>query len=135
MRPDNIRRIITEDYADDDKELIAKLAEIYNPFAEQISNILDGNIQIDNLDRQFVEFKIKVASDGTPQQVTKFAASKTNYSGSVVVRALNLTNPAKYVNSAPFVTFSGLGNTIYTVRHITGLDAGDEYSIKIELMV
>lgn len=134
MRPDNIRRLITEDYADEDKELISKLAEVYNPFAEQITNILNGNIQIDNLDRQVIEFKVKIDSNGVPTQVTKFAASKTNYSSSNVIRVINNTNPALFPKSGPFVTFTGQGNNIYTVRHITGLEPGYEYSIRLELI-
>lgn len=133
MQPDNIKRIITEDYDTEDREIISKLAEVFNPFAEQIVNILNGNIQIDNLDRQYVEFKVRVNSSGIPIQTTKFAA-KVGYSGSNVTRATNLTNPAKFVNSCPFVTFISTGNGIYVIKNITGLDAGDEYTIKMEVI-
>lgn len=133
MQPDNVKRIITEDYDNKDRELITKLAEVYNPFAEQIVNILSGNIQIDNMDRQFIEFKVKVSSTGNPIQSTKFAA-KVGYSGSSVIRAINLTNPSKFVNSCPFVTYNTTGNGIYVVKNITGLDAGDEYTLKLELL-
>lgn len=134
MKPDNIRRIITEDYDAEDRELISKLAEVYNPFAEQITNILDGNIEFDNLNRQVIEFKVKVDSNGIPSQTTKFSATKTNFTSSNVIRLTNRTNPAKLPAGGPFVTFVSLGNGIYTVRHITGLYAGDEYLVRIELI-
>lgn len=133
MQLDNPKRLVVEDFDQKDQALVSRLAETLNGFQEQVVNALNGNIQIDNLDREIIEFKVQVSSSGIPLQTTKFSAS-VGVKGSNVLRADNGTNPAKFVVSAPFVSFSPLGNGIYQVNHVTGLHASDKYTIRLELV-
>ena len=134
MKIDNVKRLVVENFEEDHQNTVSKIAEIYNFFAEQITNAINGNIDIDNLNRQLIEMTVKVDSNGTPIGNNKFSAN-TGMRGSKVIRALNKTNNNKYVVSCPFISYSPTSVTgVYIIKNIVGLEANQEYQLLIELI-
>lgn len=130
---DNVKRIRAEDFDSKDQELISKLGENLNFFMEEVVNTVNGNLDINNLDREIVQVELTVGANGLPITTTRFSAG-TGFRGSKVVSALNLTNVANYVDSAPFITFTPTGTGIYTINHVTGLKTNEKYRILVELI-
>lgn len=135
MKLDNVKRIIVEDFGKDDQEIASRIGTVLNTFMEQATNAINGNISIENTDREFITLtKVKVTSAGTPLQKLQFSSTKSNYNSHNVINVINNSDISKVLNSRPYVTFASQGNGLYTVRHITGLVSGDEYTIKLELI-
>lgn len=130
---DNVQRIIVESFDPKEQNLVAKIAEIYNFFAENVTENVNGRISIDNLDRELIEIEVTVNSSGVPTITKRFKASE-GMRGSKIIRALNQTNVNTYVDSCPFMSFTPVGGEVYTINKITGLEASSKYKLLIELI-
>ena len=140
---DTVKRIIVEDFKKEDREVAEKLALILNQFMEQTYNIMNGNVDFLNLNQEIVDITVVVDANG---QVVKsetnstlvsnpqFTADKvTRAVGSVVIAASNLTDRSVFPDSAPFVSFSIVGEGVYKINKISGLQANNKYSIRLIL--
>lgn len=130
---DNVRRIIIEDYAEEERSLVGKLAGTLNHFMEQVVTTVNGNLDFDNLNRQIQFFEVTVDSTGKPNTVTKFSG-KRGAKGISVINVENLTNVNIFPNNHPFVSFATIGEGIYAVRKITGLPSANKFRITIEII-
>lgn len=130
---DTVKRITTEEFKPEDREIAERIGNIYNYFAEQVTNIINGNIDFDNLQRDLITIEITVDSNGSPTQKTQFSNS-VGLQGTKVIKATNLTNSVNYLQSSPFITFSALGTGLYTIDNIKGLNPNEKYSLTIELV-
>jgi len=130
---DNLRRL-TEDgeFTDEQRQVIQKVAEVFNFHMEQIINIVNGNLDFENLRSKLVQFDVTVGANGIPIAKTNFR-SEIGAIGCQVISAVNQVNSAVYPSGAPFITFSPVGNGIYQVKHITGLQSGQKYRIIAKL--
>ena len=134
MQIDNVKRITIEGFDPDHQQTGAKIAELYNFSMEQITNAINGNIDIDNLNREIIEITLKVDANGTPILNSKFSAG-SGMRGSKVIRALNKTNINKYVGNCPFITYVPTSTSgVYVIKNIAGLEANNEYQLLIELI-
>ena len=61
----NVRKILAQDYADENRTLIAKLSEVLNTFMTETTETINGNIDFDNLRQQLKVFKVTVDGSGT----------------------------------------------------------------------
>lgn len=130
---DNVQRIKVEDFPREQQEIIARLAETYNFFAENVVNVVNGQLSYENLaNKAIVTINVIVDSNGNPLQDTSFAAN-VGLAGTSIIRAINTTNPLGYPTQAPFLTYSARGGGIYDVQQITGLIAGNNYTLTVEL--
>ena len=63
--------------------------------------------------------------------------AESNMAGSQVLRALNLSTPTNYVDSAPFITFTRVQSATvdvrYEIQNIRGLLPDEQYQLLIEL--
>jgi len=131
---DNVKRLTVETFQEDHQDTVSKIAQIYNYFVEQVTNTINGKIQIDNLDRQIIEITLSVDSTGKPIGNNKFA-SESGLRGSKIVRVINTTSRGKYVSQCPFLTFSPTDlPTVYTIENVAGLAPNDKYQLLIELI-
>jgi len=130
---DNVKRINVEDFPSKDRETVERIANNYNFFAEQVTNVLNGQVDFDNLNRSLVELDVTTNTNGVPINTTKFSA-EVGLIGTKVIRADNLTNKINFVTGAPFIVFSASGSGTYTIEKITGLIANNKYRIAIELI-
>lgn len=134
-RLDNLRRLTDEgDFTDEQRQVLRRVGEVFNFHTEQIINTVNGNLDYDNIRSGIATFDITVDSSGLPLAKTQFR-SVEGATGSTVVSALNQTNSAIYPESGPFVTFVSNGGGIYEVKHVTGLQSGQKYRLKLEMKI
>lgn len=130
---DTVKRITTDEFKPEDREVAERIGNIYNFFAEQVTNVLNGNVDFANLDRSLITLDIIVGANGNPSQTSQFNAN-TGLQGTKVVNAVNLTNRVNYLQSTPFISFTSQGTGLYTIDNITGLNSGESYRLTIELI-
>lgn len=130
---DNVKRIAIEEFPDEDKETVERIANYYNYFAEQVTNAINGQLSIENLTREIIQLNVTVNSSGTPIVSTKFT-TELGLLGVNVIRAQNLTNTTTYPASTPFLSFDSSGNGVYTIKNISGLQSNNKYKLTLELI-
>lgn len=129
---DNIRRVIVEEFPQEDQQTVAKLATILNHFMENVYNVLNKNVDFTNLNQELIDVIVTVDGSGIPTQVTKFATSNIrNPQGVIVIRAINKTNSSNYPTSAPFISYTPLGGNLQRINNISGLQASQEYQLRL----
>jgi len=127
-----LKRIIKEDFPEQYRDLIDKLAYPFNQLAEFISLAFNNNITFqDNIYCQVKDVDVELNSSGIPKSPTKFISTlRSKSNGLFVIRADNLTNPNTYPTNAPFISFTENSNII-TVNKVTGLQANNKYRLKV----
>ena len=130
---DTPKRILADDYPQEDRETIEKLGSILNYFMEQTTNTVNGRLDFENLNRQLIEIAVNINTDGTPIRVTQFVANQ-GIVGINIIRAVNTTNAVNFPTGAPFITFTSNGQGTYTIQHITGLRPGENFTLSLELI-
>lgn len=98
---------------------------------DDITNILSGNVDFENLTQSVYSFDVKVDADGVPIQQTKISVDKVNPQGLQVIRAINNTSPQSGVDGQPFISFTPEGGNLIKVDNIAGLKADADYSLTI----
>ena len=130
---DNVKRIIVEEFKQEDRDMASRLAQNWNFFAEQVVNTVNGNLDYDNLNRDLKEIDVTVNTSGIPNQTTKFSA-KIGAIDTLIINARNLTNSATYPESSPFISFTPNGQGLYTINKINGLQANNKYRLTFEVI-
>lgn len=131
MKLASYRRIITQDYTEEDQELIEQLGSTVNDSFNSVYSALNKRLNLtDNIAATVKELVVTLDSNGIPQQLTRFSLDVPNASVVQVTcgRARNITNPSIYPTAAPFISFTQSGNSII-INHITGLAAGQQWRI------
>lgn len=131
-RLNNVQRIIIEDFQDEDRETVSKLANILNYFMTQTTDIINGRLDYENINKQLITIEVTVNENGTPIQAVNFAA-EAGLKGGQVIRAENLTNRAVFPLSQPFVSFTPVQSKLYKVSNITGLQPNNKYRLFYEV--
>lgn len=129
------KKIRAEDFKSDQQEIVNKIGDIFNCFADEVYQVLDKRIDNDNLARQRVIVNVSMGPTGvliSQPQVRTTLYGKV--AGVVVLSAINQTNPSVYPAGAPFISFTINGN-ILTILSITGLQANNEYKLALDLIV
>lgn len=133
-RLDNVQKIIVEDFKEEDQETVAKLATVLNFFMDNVVETVNGKLDFDNLNRELVTIEVTVNSNGTPITGGSFAGSRGAI-GSKVISAVNLTNPAQFVEASPFVSFAATQTQgIYAIRNVRGIQPNTKYRLLMELI-
>lgn len=117
-----------EDFAEDDRELVEKLAFPLNAFFEQVRNLLTKNIDFQNLNMELVTLTVSTVS-GVPISQTNFKITlKNRMAGAVCISATNLDVPSNYPVTGPFMSFTQ-NEKIVTADHISGLQDNQFYKL------
>jgi hypothetical protein len=128
------QKIRTEDFSSDDQEIAGKIAGVVNQPLEDIYNIINGNIDFANLNRQLSSIDVIMDSAGKVLNAGQIKITlKTRVAGLNVLSAVNLLNPGVYPTSAPFVSWSTNAN-ILTILNITGLQPSSQYRLTLEII-
>jgi hypothetical protein len=131
----SFRRIFTQDFSEDYKDLIEKLSTTLNNGIEILYNLGNKNITLsDNISCTVKDIQLIVDSSGTPKNTTSFILDETvktrQVIGVTVLDVQNLTNSANLPSSQPFVSWTqSSGNVI--INKIKGLPAGDNFRIRL----
>lgn len=126
------RRIFTTDYDKQYQNLVDKLSVSINQGFDALYNALNDNLTLsDNTTSTVKTITVTVDANGTPTNNAQFNLNTaTKIIGTMVVSATNNANSKVYPTSQPFVSFSQNGATI-TINNISGLQAGNSYSLTI----
>lgn len=130
---DTVKRIKTDEFKKEDREVAERIGNIYNYFAEQVTNVLNGNIDFSNLQRSVITLTVIVDANGTPTNTLQFS-NNIGLQGVQVIRAVNTTNRVNFVTGQPFVSFTSEGTGVYTIENIKGLNPNENYTLTIELI-
>ncbi len=132
MKLDGLKRLVREDFPDDSKALVDKLAFVLNPYLEGIATVLNHNIDYDNLKRELKTIDVVVNASGNPIPAISFRNTlSSKIKGINVIRAQNNTSTTVYPTATPFITFTE-ENKIITINNISGLQLNNKYSLTIE---
>lgn len=135
MKLDNVKRIIVEDFKDEDREVVSKLAYIINNYFEQIYNLTNNKIDFDNLNREVVTLKVTVDANGVPTKQTTFSTKVVSSpKGANIISSYNPNNPTLFPVSCPFICFTSLSSGLFRITKVLGLEANKEYVLKAEII-
>jgi hypothetical protein len=130
---DTVKRITTDEFPEEGREVAERIGNIYNYFAEQVTNVINGNIDSENTGRPVITLTVLVDATGNPIQKIQFV-NKTGLRGIDVIRAVNNVNRVNFVDSHPFISYVSQGDGTYTIENIKGLRANEEYTLVMELV-
>jgi hypothetical protein len=133
MQLSNARRIVVEDFKQEDRESVGKLAEIINPFIDEVTELSQGNVGIENLTRNFVKIDITVDANGKPMGVSQIQTGLTSYTGKNIIDVQSLSGGDNVV-STPYLDCSPSGTGLVKINKITGLPAGKKVRVTIEFI-
>ena len=131
----NMNRIVVDDFPEDDRQTIALLANILNPFMQQIIASYENNLNSDNLNWQVETFKVLVNATGEPINAGATVIKKQvkltlnrRVKGIWVINAKNQDDSTNYPTAAPFIDFTQASNLLQLNR-IIGLQNAEEYEL------
>lgn len=129
------KKIRFEDFDANYKDIIEKIGFAFNPFSDEVYQLLSGNIDTSNLNRQIVNVSVQTDATGAlinPPQVKLTVNGKVQ--GLNVINAVNQINSSTYPVSAPFVSFSTNAKTL-SISNVTGLQPSSQYLLTLEIIV
>lgn len=134
MQLSNVKRIIVEDFKQEDRETVSKLATILNGFMDEVTELSRKNINFDNLNRSVVTLDIKVDASGKPQGVTKINTNLKSYRGKNILDVQSLQSGTPNVVSVPYLDCTPEGNGIVRINKIYGLPVNVKVRVTIEFV-
>lgn len=125
MRLDNVRFIRAEDFPEEMQQSAQNLANVLNPFMQQVFDLTNGRISFENTTEDIIKFGITVDATGKLVGNNQIrSGSVERLQGTQVINARNLSNPAIVPNAQPFIVFSQQATGLIQIAKITGLPAG-----------
>ena len=130
------KRIIVEDFPSSEQETISKLGFIINSVFEQVGQMFNKNLNItDNLNESIIDVPVVVDAQGIPTSRTQFRYTlKGQCKGLIVMSATNSTSLTTYPMSQPFITFEQLPSGLINIKHVSGIQAQNKYSLTIRVV-
>lgn len=133
MQLSNVRRIIVEDFAEEDRDAVGKIANVFNSFADEIVEMSRKRINFDNLARSLVTIDITVDADGVPKGLSQINTTLSSFSGKNIVHVQALSGGANVVSS-PYLDCTYQGNGIVRIVKFYGLPPNKKLRISIEFI-
>lgn len=130
---DNTRRIKTDDFQPEYRQLVAQLGEVLNFFMEQVTNTVNGKLDFSNLASSVRTITITVDASGVPIASAQLSTD-FNVKGVVVLSAKNLTSSTTYPTGAPFISFQSITTNKFEIKKITGLPANNKFELLLWLV-
>jgi hypothetical protein len=125
-------KIKTSDFPEEQKEFVETLGGLLNPFIEKLVIGFNKNFTVvDNLPFEFINFQVKVDSNGvaTPNIIN---TNLKGFKGYICVNALNVdsVSPNTTASNCPFLITEVSGNAV-KINKITGLPAGVTFNLTL----
>lgn len=133
MKLPSYKRIITQDYPKDDRELIEQLGGNINDSFGVLYSALNRRLTLnDNISCTVRDVELIVDANGTPQGQVGFSLDVINtpVTGCICVRASNLVNSSVYPTGTPWISFIQTDNFI-RILNVTNLQPGTRYRLRI----
>lgn len=137
MKLSQLTRIVEEDFPQESRDIIQKLARALNPFLEQISQAMTKNIDYDNLNRELITFTVTVDSNGVPIGTNELKHNlKTKPKGFLCISARNVSGNIGYPTGTPFVSFDFTqnDNSVIKVNNVSGLPTNVKFELTLEVI-
>lgn len=132
----DIRRIIPEDV--DNKstpsDIVETVAGSYNEFADEIYQVINGQLDFDNLARAKVSIDISFDSAGKPVGNSTISSGLSYVSMLNIGKVQNITNSAVKFTQAPYIDWTLQGNGVIKINYGIGFVAGTKYRLLLELI-
>lgn len=131
MKLSNYKRIISTDFDQEDQQLIEKLGRNLNDGIDGLYFALNNKLTFeDNFLASVKDIEITVDASGTPTTRTSILLSNNlPVKGTQVISTVNKTDGSKYPTSAPFISFTQNGTSLF-IDNITGLQANYRYVVR-----
>lgn len=130
----DIRRIVPEDFSEEDRESAEKIAGSYNEFADELYQVINGQLDFDNLARNKVTVDITFLADGTPSVQTSVKTTLTSVSMVHIGNVQNMTNSSEKLTISPFIGWTFNGSGFVKINYAIGFVTGRKYRITLELV-
>lgn len=132
MRLPSFKRLVKNDFDEDDKPFVEKFSYFFNNGVEALYNVLNKNVSLkDNILGVVKDVTVTVDSTGKPTNSTSFPLDISNkIIGLNVLRVDNNTNASGYPTGGVFVSWTQDGKNIF-INHITGLVANNSYNVRV----
>lgn len=128
----NVRRIVVEDFSEESRETVGKLASILNNHMEEVVELSRGNISYENLNQTIVKFEVTVDAQGKPTTLIQINTGLSTYSGKVVTDVQGVNSASDVVVSAPWLDCTYQGNGLVRVNRVLGLPANKKMRVTVE---
>lgn len=129
----DIRRIIPEDFEEEYQDLVTKISGSYNEFADEIYQVVNGQLDFDNLSRSKVIVDVTFNSSGIPTQEVVIN-SKLSYVSMLHIGKITASNSNVKFTQAPYISWTYKGDGNVKIDYGIGFTAGLKYSISLELV-
>lgn len=133
-RISDIRRIVVEDFKQEDQDTVAKIAGSYNEFADEVIQVINGNIDFDNMTRTKVAVDITIDISGTILENLKVNTGLSYVSGMNIIKVDNAVGPSLRLPAAPYIHFTYLGSGVVSLDYAKGLASGTKYRVVLEFI-
>lgn len=130
----DIRRIIPEEFEKEERGVAEKIAESYNEFADELYEIVNGQLDFDNLARSKVTIDVTFNSSGDPVGTVSIASKLTYVSMVIIGNIQNLSSPTARFTTTPYIGWSYQGNGIVKVLYGLGFSPGVKYRLTLEII-
>ena len=130
----DIRRIIPEDYSKESQEVAEGIAGSYNEFADEIYQVVNGQLDFDNLARAKVTIDIVFDSTGKPVGNASINVALSYVSMIHIGKVQNLSNSSVKLTQMPYIDWNYQGGGITKINYGVGFIAGSKYRLVLELI-
>jgi hypothetical protein len=126
-----LKKLIKEDFASKDQDLISKVAAILNPAVDQIGTLMNHGLGISDLKTQVKDLTLEVDGDGTPTTDISFQSTLTSKCSMMQIgRALNLTDSTIYPEAGFSISFTEKDGQIF-IKNVRGLQDGYKWQVRV----
>lgn len=130
----DIRRIIPEEFDKEERGVAEKIAESYNEFADELYEVVNGQLDFDNLARYKAAVDITFNSAGDPVGNINIATNLTYVSMVLIGNAQNLSNSNARFSTSPYIGWTYQGGGIVKILYGIGFTPGVRYRLTLEII-
>lgn len=132
MRLPLARRITLENTPEEMQSVVGNLATVINPFIEDVTTILNGRVDFDNLAFTLLDFEVIVNGSGVPLSGADVGINFTPR-GSVCVNVQESNNNGKLpeITGAPFALFIPSTSGTVKIGKILNLLPNRKYTLTL----
>ncbi len=130
------KKLRAEDFAADDRDLVSKIAFIFNDLADSFYFALNKSLDENNLNQDIVSVIVNIDGTGAVSNLPLVKYNLRNKPrGILCIRAVNVNSPNTYPTQAPFVSWD-VGSAASTVQilAVSGLQNNSQYSLTLQII-
>jgi len=127
----DLKRLTTEDFSSEDRDLVGKIGFVINSFHEQVRNVLNKGVDFENLAQEVKTLSFTTGSTGQPLNTLTFKSGLINkVQGILPIRTVITSSNTSFQAQMPVISWSQNGTTI-TILYIGGLNPETKYDLTI----